>query len=68
VLVFINGTNVKNVTENYYKATGLAQNTYYTISLQTMDTNGNINTHNVENTNRTGIRVCSWGHCNTYLA
>ncbi len=68
VLVFINDTNVKNVTDNHYKATGLAQNAYYTISLQTMDKNGNINTHSVTDTNRTGIRVCSWTHCNTYLA
>ena len=67
-IVFINGVNVKNTTENHYKATGLNQNTVYTINIHTMDTNGNINAHDVTNSTRTCLNVCSFGHCNTYCA
>jgi len=65
-IVYINGINVKNTTENYYEAKGLAQNTIYTITVHTMDTEGNINTQNVTNSTRTCLDVCSFGKCRTY--
>ena len=65
-IIFINGINVKNTTESHYKATGLSPNTIYTINIHTIDTNNNLNAHDVTNSTRTCLDVCSFGHCNTY--
>lgn len=65
-IVYVNGVNVKNTTNNYYEAKDLAQNTIYTITVHTMDTEGNVNTQNVTNSTRTCLNVCSFGRCRTY--
>lgn len=65
-IVYVNGVNVKNTTNNYYEAKDLAQNTIYTIIVHTMDTEGNVNTQDVTNSTRTCLNVCSFGKCRTY--
>lgn len=49
-LIFINGNNIANTSNQYYRATGLNKNTQYTITIHTADFSGNINNTNVENT------------------
>ncbi len=46
-IVFIGGINVLNTSNNYYNATGLSEDTSYTINIHTKDINGNINDNNV---------------------
>jgi hypothetical protein len=46
-IIRIDGTNVANTSNNFYNATGLAQNTSYIITVHTKDTNNNINGTNV---------------------
>ena len=43
VMIFIDGAFIANTSNNYYNATGLAENTLYTIGIKTVDTAGNIN-------------------------
>ena len=43
VMIFIDGVFIANTSNNYYNATGLAENTLYTIGVKTVDTAGNIN-------------------------
>lgn len=43
VMIFIDGAFITNTSNNYYNATGLAENTLYTIGIKTVDTVGNIN-------------------------
>jgi hypothetical protein len=52
-IVYIGATNIANTSNNYYNATGLASNTEYTITINTKDNSGNVNTTNVTNTNKT---------------
>jgi hypothetical protein len=47
VIVYINGVIVANTNATAYTATGLASDTGYTITLNTVDKNGNINRQNV---------------------
>ncbi|MBW2964234.1 DNRLRE domain-containing protein, partial [Candidatus Woesearchaeota archaeon] len=56
-IIYINGTNVANSSNNYYNATGLASDTTYTITVHTKDTNGNVNTSDVNSTARTAVAV-----------
>ena len=49
-IVYINGSNVQNTSNNYYNATGLDLNTNYTITIHTSDIYGNINNTDVNNT------------------
>jgi hypothetical protein len=49
-IIYINGTNVANTSNNFYNATGLLSNKSYTIKINTVDTSNNINTTNVNNT------------------
>ncbi|MFA0822075.1 MAG: PGF-pre-PGF domain-containing protein [Methanomethylovorans sp.] len=44
VRIYIDGTFVTTTANNYYNATGLRNGIKYTISLETVDTSGNINT------------------------
>ena len=46
-IVFIDGVNVVNTSNNFFNATGLIPNTGYTITVHTKDTTGNVNTVNV---------------------
>ena len=47
VRIYIDGTFVTTTANNYYNATGLRNGIKYTISLETVDTSGNINTEQV---------------------
>jgi hypothetical protein len=52
-IIFLNGVNVANTSNAFYNATGLTPSTTYTISVQTKDDDGNINTNSVSNTQAT---------------
>jgi hypothetical protein len=52
-IVYINGSNTANTSNNYYNATGLSSNTTYTITVHTKDTSGNVNDTDVNSTART---------------
>jgi hypothetical protein len=52
-IVYVNGSNVANTSNNYYNATGLTINKNYTITVNTVDVNGNVNNTNVSNTAKT---------------
>ncbi|MEM0465723.1 MAG: putative metal-binding motif-containing protein [Candidatus Pacearchaeota archaeon] len=52
-IVYINGKNVINTTYNYYNASNLESNTYYTIIVHTIDKCGNINELDVKNSDKT---------------
>lgn len=52
-IIYVGGINVANTSSNYYNATGLTQNSTYTITINTKDLTGNVNTTNVSNTNKT---------------
>ncbi len=43
VMVYLDGSFKKNVTEQFYNATGLAHETEYEIATHTIDTSGNVN-------------------------
>jgi len=62
-IVYLNGINVINTTNNFYRATSLKQNEVYTITIHTIDLNGNINNTDVSNTARTCLEMCSFGKC-----
>ncbi|MCC7576499.1 MAG: PGF-pre-PGF domain-containing protein, partial [Methanomethylovorans sp.] len=47
VRIYIDGTLVTSTPNNYYNATGLSNGMEYTISIETVDTSGNINTAQV---------------------
>ena len=49
-IIYINGSNVANTSNNYYNATGLTADTNYTITLHTKDTTGNVNDTDVNST------------------
>ncbi|MDO8563483.1 MAG: hypothetical protein Q7R87_00560, partial [Nanoarchaeota archaeon] len=48
-LIFLNGVNVLNTSAQSYTASNLSANTLYTLSIQTKDNSGNINTTAVTN-------------------
>jgi hypothetical protein len=52
-IIYIDSINVANISNNYYNATGLTNNTQYTITVHTKDTNGNINNTDINSTVRT---------------
>jgi hypothetical protein len=52
-IVYINGSNVANTSNNYYTATGLSPETEYTITVHTKDINGNVNNTNVSSVAQT---------------
>jgi len=52
-IIYINGTNVANTSNNYYNATGLSTETNYTITVHTHDGNGNVNDTDVSDSRRT---------------
>jgi hypothetical protein len=52
-IIYINGTNVANTSNNYYNATGLSFGSSYIIRVNTKDTSGNVNLTNVTNVSRT---------------
>lgn len=49
-IIFLNGINVLNTSSQSYTASGLTPSTSYTLSIQTKDNSGNINTTAVTNT------------------
>ncbi|MCA9497236.1 MAG: DNRLRE domain-containing protein [Nanoarchaeota archaeon] len=53
--ISLNGIWIANVSNifNYYNATGLNPNSYYNISIMTVDVNGNINTTAINSTGKT---------------
>jgi len=52
-IVYIDGVNAANTSNNFYAATDLDSNTDYTITIYTADFSGNINNTDVSNTART---------------
>ncbi len=46
-IIYINNTEVNRTSNEYYNATGLTENTTYTINIHTKDNNGNINSTDV---------------------
>jgi len=52
-IIYVNGSNVANTSNNYYNATGLTSENWYVITIHTKDTNGNINNTDVNSTART---------------
>jgi hypothetical protein len=46
-ILYRNGTNVANTSNNYYNATRLSPSTTYQLTVRTKDTTGNVNTTNV---------------------
>jgi hypothetical protein len=64
-VIFINGMFAEFTSNNSYNATGLINNTNYTITVHTLDTNGNINNSDVNDTEKTLlIPYCGDGICN----
>ncbi len=49
-IIYIDGVNVANTSDDFYTANGLATNATHTITINTADTRGNINTDNVSST------------------
>ncbi|MCH7561316.1 MAG: VCBS repeat-containing protein, partial [Thaumarchaeota archaeon] len=49
-IIYINGSNVANTSNNFYNATGLLPNTNYTITIHTKDNAGNVNNTDVNST------------------
>ncbi|MEK6850748.1 MAG: hypothetical protein AABX85_04185 [Nanoarchaeota archaeon] len=49
-IIYINGINVLNTSNNYYNAINLQPNSTYTITIRTKDLTGNVNTTLVSNT------------------
>ncbi len=52
-IVYINGSNVANTSDDHYNATGLAQYTDYMITVHTKDTSSNVNDTDVNSTAKT---------------
>jgi len=52
-IVYINGINVENTSNNYYNAQGLQSSTSYNITINTEDFSGNVNYTNVSDTETT---------------
>ncbi|MBR9682450.1 MAG: DUF2341 domain-containing protein, partial [Candidatus Aenigmarchaeota archaeon] len=52
-IIYINGSNVANTSNNYYNATGLTNSTIYVITVHTKDTTGNVNDTDVNDTANT---------------
>jgi hypothetical protein len=52
-IIYLDGINIANTSNNFSNATGLAQNTTYTITINTKDFDENVNATNVSNTNET---------------
>ena len=46
-IVYVNGSNLANTSNNYYNATGLNPHTSYTITVHAKDTRGNVNNTDV---------------------
>jgi hypothetical protein len=46
-ILYLDGTNIANTSNDYYNASGLEGYTSYQLTVQTKDTNGNVNTTNV---------------------
>lgn len=52
-ILYLNGINIINTSNNFYNATGLIPNQFYTLTVHTMDHSGNINNSDVSSTVRT---------------
>ncbi|WP_340819209.1 S-layer protein domain-containing protein [Methanolobus sp. WCC4] len=52
-MIYLGGTFVANVSDEYYTATNLSSSTSYTINVHTVDTSDNVNTADVTNTTST---------------
>lgn len=52
-IIYLNGVNVANSSSTQYLASNLAEDTEYTITINTVDTSGNINRQNVTDSVRT---------------
>ncbi|MFQ6055269.1 MAG: hypothetical protein ACE5J3_04730 [Methanosarcinales archaeon] len=55
-MVYLDGVFQTNTSAEYYNATGLTEGTKYTITLQTVDTNGNINSTEVIDSAKTKVK------------
>ncbi|MFC1691865.1 hypothetical protein ACFL0W_06825, partial [Nanoarchaeota archaeon] len=52
-ILYLNGINIANTSNNYYNATGLLSGVYYNLTINTIDTSGNINYTNISDKART---------------
>lgn len=52
-IIYLNGINLANTSNNFYNAAGLSENTVYTITINTEGKNGNINNTNVSDSEYT---------------
>jgi hypothetical protein len=59
-IVYIDGSNVANTSDNFYNAGGLDANTSYTITVHTKDTSGNINDTDMNSTAKTNPPESGW--------
>jgi len=57
VILFVGGINFANTSSNYYVVTNLQPGTSYTISVQTVDSNNNVNTNAVQDSATTSSNV-----------
>lgn len=53
-IVYLDSVQVASTSDSYYNATGLTDNTAYTITVHTMDDEGNVNSNDINNTQTTG--------------
>lgn len=51
--IYLNGAYMTSTSNNFYNATGLTSETNYTITIHTMDTNANVNTTDINDTQTT---------------
>jgi len=56
-IIYLDGINIVNTSNNFYNATGLSSSTNYTITVHTIDHSGNINTADVNDTQTTDAFV-----------
>jgi hypothetical protein len=61
-IIYIDGFEVARTSNNHYNATGLKSNTYYTITVKTIDYSGNINNSGVSDKQKTDKSISNDGH------
>jgi len=67
-IIYLNGINILNTTNNFYRAVNLRENEVYTITIHTIDLSGKINNTDVSDATRTCLEVCSFGKCHKFCA
>jgi len=65
-MIYLNGAYKGTTTSTQYTASGLSQNKVYTLSIKTVDDNGNINHDSATDSARTCVKICSFAGCKVY--